>query len=557
MPKNTLTVLIAEDEERILALIKSLIDWDALGLKLVGEAPDGESALRQIGQKQPDIVITDIRMPGANGLNVAEWITRNLPNSRVIVISGYKQFDYAYDALKLNVSDFLIKPINRDDLNKSLLKIVNQHSSERVQELHDMQIENEIQRNRMNLRRQFLLNLLYCPHIPLPDLESCNTNNALEFQPGMFFAIAIQVGGTSVGFENYIQESGRSASNLNSTRVSGVVAAKLKDIIINCLCGICHDLEGILDGDRAFLIGNIDPGQLPVLHRACKRAMNTMQEHATVFPGIRFAMGVSHAETDHHLLSDLLQNASDALVCSKVCGCELPIFAEKQDASAVLPALAALESDIRRAVTIHDVPAIQRAWLRHFNEIRPRLEAAPLLINALIDQLLNIMWATARDNYHLSDFKLQPAIRNYLRSVPVDLDNFSECACSMLHHQYSLWQDAARGSETMPVRTLKRYIQEHCHENLGLENLAAVVGFSTSHISALFKRETGTTIVDYITQCRIERAKELLASTMMSINEIAEAVGYQDAKYFSRIFRKQVCIKPSEYRQLHQWCNVK
>ena len=88
-------------------------------------------------------------------------------------------------------------------------------------------------------------------------------------------------------------------------------------------------------------------------------------------------------------------------------------------------------------------------------------------------------------------------------------------------------------------------------------NEPAVVRFSTSHISALFKRETGTTIVDYITQCRIERAKELLASTMMSINEIAEAVGYQDAKYFSRIFRKQVCIKPSEYRQLHQWCNVK
>lgn len=557
MSKNTLTVLIAEDEKRILALIKSLIDWDALGLKLVGEALDGESALRQIGQKRPDIVITDIRMPGANGLNVAEWITHNLPNSRVIVISGYKQFDYAYDALKLNVSDFLIKPINRDDLNKSLLKIVNQHSSERVQELRDIRMENEIHRNRMNLRRQFLLNLLYCPHIPLPELDCCNTNNAMEFHPGLFFAIAIQVGGGSLSFERYIHESGRSAAAMNTTRVSGIVAIKLKDIIMNCLCGICYDLEGIVDGDRVFLIGNIDHGQLHVLHRACKRAINTMREHAMVFPGIRFAMGVSRAEAEHRGLSRLLQNASDVLVCSKVQGHDFPIFAEKQDEASILPALASLENDIRRAVTIYDLPAIQRAFVRHYNEIRPQLEVAPLLINALIDQLLNIMWATARDNYHLSDFGLQPAIRNYLRNIPADLDDFSECVCSVLLYQYSLWQEAVRGSETMPVRTLKRYIQEHCHENLGVDNLAAMVGFSTSHISALFKRETGTTIVDYITQSRIDRAKEMLASTMMNINEIAEAVGYQDAKYFSRIFRKQVCIKPSEYRQLHQWCNVK
>ena len=91
-------------------------------------------------------------------------------------------------------------------------------------------------------------------------------------------------------------------------------------------------------------------------------------------------------------------------------------------------------------------------------------------------------------------------------------------------------------------------------KTLSLDELAAQANFSISHLSAVFKRETNLTVLDYITNCRIDRAKELLSTTTMSIGEIADAVGYQDAKYFSRIFHKQVKIKPSDYRKLHQWC---
>ena len=121
-------VVIAEDEKRICSLIKALIDWDGLHLRLVGEAHDGVQALTLLQQEKVDILITDIRMPGVNGLDLTKWVNDHCNQCSVIIISGYKQFDYAYDALRMDVVDFLLKPIKKTEINNAISKIVQKRS---------------------------------------------------------------------------------------------------------------------------------------------------------------------------------------------------------------------------------------------------------------------------------------------------------------------------------------------------------------------------------------------------------------------------------------------
>ena len=116
-------VVIAEDEKRICSLIKALIDWDGLHLRLVGEAHDGVQALTLLQQEKVDILITDIRMPGVNGLDLTKWVNDHCNQCSVIIISGYKQFDYAYDALRMDVVDFLLKPIKKTENSFVLLYV--------------------------------------------------------------------------------------------------------------------------------------------------------------------------------------------------------------------------------------------------------------------------------------------------------------------------------------------------------------------------------------------------------------------------------------------------
>ena len=118
-----LKVVIADDEARILSLIRLLPDWDALGMEVAGTAANGLEALALIEREKPDILITDIRMPGCQGLELIERARRAVPDIEIIIISGYAHFEYAQTAIKLGVGDYLLKPIKKDELTATLSKL--------------------------------------------------------------------------------------------------------------------------------------------------------------------------------------------------------------------------------------------------------------------------------------------------------------------------------------------------------------------------------------------------------------------------------------------------
>ncbi len=123
-------VVVADDERRVCALIVALIDWDGLGLQNVGTAYDGLEAFEVIKREKPDLVITDIRMPGLDGLELISKAKALYPDLQFIIISGHKQFDYAQSAIKYGVGEYLLKPIKKQELNQTLQRMKNRYSEQ-------------------------------------------------------------------------------------------------------------------------------------------------------------------------------------------------------------------------------------------------------------------------------------------------------------------------------------------------------------------------------------------------------------------------------------------
>lgn len=558
MPTSRLKVFIAEDEPRILALIKSFINWDELHLQFDDDAENGDEAIRKISESKPDIIITDIRMPGTNGLSVAEWVSNHLPQSQVIIISGYKQFNYAYDALKLSVSDFLIKPINQEELNRALAKIVNRHFVSITSTIQKQVRDTELKKTKMNLRRQCLLSMIFNPHMHIPDdIESFNENNALHFGQGYYFGAVISVFNNDISFAEYCNEKKNTFNKAENVHIIAIIIQKLRDIILEELQNVCIDVEAVIDNYNLNIIGNIQVKQVVVLRRNCISAYHVMRENCGMFPNIDIVMGISRMQTDHRFLPECLVQAWQAIPCKCTNGVSAPLFMDDYENSKMKPTASTLDSEIQHACEKKDVSMVAKALNRYFLSIRESIICTPLLLGDVIEYLVYLTLNIANRMLGINDaFELAGPMREYFYLNGYDIKSYEYTITATIEELFTDWFAKLNSGDSLPIRRVKQYINDNFAKQITIDELAISVNLSASHLSAVFKRETKTTIIDFLTQVRIDQAKKMLTTTTMSVAEIAYAVGYQDAKYFSRAFFRTTRIRPSEYRQLNQRCEM-
>ena len=189
-------VLIADDEIKVCRLIQHLVDWDALEMDIVGFANDGKTAYESICEKKPDIVITDIRMPVYDGLELIRRAKEVNPEINFIVISGYSQFEYAQQAIKYGVKDYLLKPLKKRELENSLTEIKESHESLIKSTRIRNEMESIIEASREHIRENFLMKTLQNSATnPLKadmSLEQLNEQYGCKFHKGFFTAVRVR-----------------------------------------------------------------------------------------------------------------------------------------------------------------------------------------------------------------------------------------------------------------------------------------------------------------------------------------------------------------------------
>lgn len=401
-------VVIAEDEKRICSLIKALIDWDGLHLRLVGEAHDGVQALTLLQQEKVDILITDIRMPGVNGLDLTKWVNDHCNQCSVIIISGYKQFDYAYDALRMDVVDFLLKPIKKTEINNAISKIVQKRS---VSSPNTSTIQLEVQQFRTSLRRQCIHSFLYNSSLRDVPLETFNKTTGMEFQNGDFVAIILQLYEPNSSLDGHFSRYSTSAVQSQPAFPVGI-GDKLRDLLVAGLISKVIDIEAEFIDDTLYCIVNLDPNSRESFIRSLKRIKDILKEHIDVFR-YRFLLTVSNFHSNYTAFPTAFQEARMLIPCKCALSGEGPfLWNDFPLPPLTLPKLS-LKSECRRAAETRETKQI-------FYVIHDLIETHstlfltdPRLINSFLRQLFDAIWVIASNHTWLTPDALL-IMQNYL-----------------------------------------------------------------------------------------------------------------------------------------------
>lgn len=494
----TFKLLIVDDESTMRKGIAEFMNWNSIDCEVAGTASDGLEAIAFLKQYEADIIITDIRMPEADGLDVAKYVFENCPEKRVILLTGYADFEYAKTAIKYNVSAFILKPTNKKELFEAVQAAQNQLVTSRH---HDSITEEK----NIFLKEQFLLEMTDHPYQP-------------QFEEKLQrFGILLQ---------GYYVAAFRLIPYHDDIR-------SLKNIIIgekkNAYCYRYNNL--------ILTIYFYSDSQI-VLQNCCEiEAITRMLDSREI------SVGISRFHDTPATFRQAVTEAIRALALHFYAQNNVSFFSEELDEGCDLTA--------ENSLDLFQFENLLLDW--QFED------AETLLRNLFAKFMRNFVDAQDVKNICSQIFyicsritikkELAPLPPEYLSTIRLANDIFTlEQVVTKIFHTLKFNLHDTAGMQGQIAEKAMKYIEENIAADLSLEQIADALHISTSHLSRTFKKAGGISLTDYINQFRINKAKELLRGTDIYIYAISEMVGYHDATYFSSMFKKLVGVSPSEYR---------
>lgn len=533
-------VFLVEDEYIVREGIKNNIDWEKNGYDFCGEASDGELAFPMISEKRPDIVITDIRMPFMDGIELSRMIKEEYPEIKIIILSGHEEFEYAKAAIQIGVEEYLLKPINGDELlqvvNRVAQKIKEENESrETLQEgegdenfeyakrqlLSSLIDDNASLSDAMEQGKKIHLNLMaQCYNIMMLKLQRKNkeqgfSQRILELYKTMEDTLKEQ-DGQSIMFDRapegkVILFMGSGEEEIR--RNMDVFAGQFREILPEYEDVTYFGSVGV----PVMRLRELGESYEAASHGFSYRFLtepNQIVDNHTVFDQTRnekkFSCSIGSVD---------IQNLDKQKIESFLKGGEMDeihFFVEEYMKNA---GDAGKNSMIFRQYIVMDMFFAASHFLMQITDGREQL-GEPFESPEQMQKIVSDLEATVV----------------YIKELFTKVMQVRDA------------QTTEHNSDV--VENAKKYISENYHdEELTLNTVAHEVNVSPNHLSAMFSQKTGQTFVKYLTDVRMHRAKELLKCTSKRSNEICEEVGYRDPHYFSHLFKKNVGCSPIQYRE--------
>ncbi|MBR1455994.1 MAG: response regulator [Oscillospiraceae bacterium] len=532
-----LKVLICDDELSICRLIVRLVRWEQLGLSLAGTAQNGKDALEMIVNERPDIVLTDIRMPVYNGIELAGKARQLGLDTRFIVISGYDSFSYAQDALKASVSDYLLKPVNAQELNAALDRVVSQIRQERQQQDLVDTIENRLQRMSSAERDIFMKNVIL--------------GNASAYSETMLRACGLHfTEDCSAAFAMVFDGAGAGASALLERWIDRVRdTLRLEDY--PCL----RELVCYREGSLLYGILNFPASQASVVRSYLEDIYYAGRKACTVLPDLHVTLAAGKLVDAPARLSDSMQSAREALHCRINTGTDrVLIYGDLPPELLRRPRLDnAVVTRLRSCLDLCDAEAVESIIRALF-----RQQPAGSLVSCflLANELLSFVRTEQSSNRPDADYTVDaPELYEQTRAA-LETAWLPEQLCeSLLAYCAACFENSARRAPVpsdQSIELAKKYIAENYGGECSLQDVAGYAHLSPNYLSSTFKKKVGMSMNTYITVVRINEAKRLLKDSDEGIYDIGERVGYRDPKHFRKVFKDNVGISPAKYRSLYR-----
>ena len=534
-----LKVFLVEDEVVMRNGIKNNIPWEQEGFEFAGEASDGELAYPLIKKEKPDILITDIRMPFMDGLELSRLVKKELPQIKIIILSGYNEFDYAKTAINIGVTDYLLKPISSAKLLEAVKKVADMIEKEQDNARLIKRYEKEMEEN-----------ILQEKHKLWGALASNRLSTIELLEKGQRLGIDFTASAYQVFLFKLMQEGDATGCSEELNRASEKV---------NELAG---SWEYVLSFDRspegwAFLIKGESEEEVQSTYLETRKELLELVEG---YPKVEYFGGIGNVV---HRIGDIQTSYKEAARA----------FSSRffLDANQIADSAEMVKVQMEQDGKI-DVSKMLSKKREHELVERFLKNGTTEEVDSFLDELFqNIGEQNCKSllyrQYVVMDLFF--CASDFLVNLEMDIENLPE-ECRDINQIVEMAEDAENlryqignlFTETMLLRDshskkkysklledAKAFIDENYkHDEMSLNTVAAQVNISPSYFSTIFSSEMGQTFVEYLTHVRLEKAKELLMCSNMRTAEIGYEVGYKDSHYFSYIFKKVVGCSPKEYR---------
>jgi len=523
------TVYLADDERLIREGLAETIPWDGLGMRLIGTAEDGRQALKEIRGMKPDIVLTDIRMPHMDGLELIEKIREADPACRVVIITGHGEFSYAQSAIQFGVSDFILKPIDVTGLCRTLRKLEQELDSERHQQSEVEEMRLQLQQAD-EVRFQRYLRRYMMGRTPRQQFLDQAPSQLLGTRAVILVLLQID------NFDNL------TASMDGETIFS--MTQKLEQSLIKAKMNVSMMSIEETSGRYLLLFTGTWKEELSFEVRSYIRRLRLVE------PDMEFTTVTSPVYDHIDSCREAYEFVRRGYEYAFQLGGHQDVQPEdiKRGAANPLPDIPNVGRVIR-SISTFNKKTIRNDFEMLAEDIRQTGHNSYLYTHMLVSVVygeivkllvdINCPIETILDD-PLEDYR-KILTRTTLDDMLQELYRFVARICDFLNKNINANQSAAERA--------KAYIEAHYADSgLTLDQVAAAMGITPNYFSALFKQSTGSSFINYLTDRRISHAKELLKSGNYKTYEVAMRCGYENPTYFSTIFKRRTGVSPSEYR---------
>ena len=527
-------VFIVEDESIVREGIRDMIPWEQYGFVFSGEASDGEVALPQVRKIKPDILITDIKMPFMDGLAFSRLVTKELPDTRIIILSGYDDFTYAQEAISLHVDQYLLKPISRINMINALEETKKRIEEEQEQKDYLSRFIRESKAYEQYARRIFFEELV-AGRLSVSEIyeQAASLEIDLDAEAYNIILLQIQPAESSIAYSEQI-------SNLYDNLFQELI--RCPDYLVFRCSILAHavlvkgnhsELEDRISRCLESIQAVIRTSSLPILWYA---ALGTPTTRLSGLPQSYSA--ASHALAYRHLIPRQHILTADT-VLRKYEGTDNYNAIDMGAADTMLIRRFlqnGLDSEIEDFVSEYLKnlgSACESMMFRHYLIFSARISALEVI------QEMGLPRETLISR--LPSLELDAAV------------DLSQYLAEILRSTIALRDEENQRQSGGIVESALQYIdQNYSDENISLNAVAMAINVSTNYLSAVFSQKMGRSFVEYLTQKRMSHAKQLLRQTSKRTSEIAADVGYRDPRYFSFVFKKTQGCTPREFRSGEQ-----
>ena len=545
-----LKTFLVEDEVIVRETIKRMIPWEQYGFELAGEAADGEMALPLILKCRPDLLITDIKMPFMDGLTLCKLVKKELPDIKIVILSGYDDFNYAKQAINIGVEDYLLKPITKNALIERLSEIRSRYEHEKTQKEYYEKFQREMQAYEKNSSRDFF-EALVRGSMDMMEVykkaEKLGVDIVAEAYNILIFTMNSEedFSGQKEGYSEWEAESlemleeffsGHPSAMLFRSNIFsyGVLLKGQKESIKEITKECVGKIQGILkrkESKREWFLAVGQPVErLSQIKKSYHTASRAFSQRYLYVENILY---YDEMEMMEHRSgqADTNDNA----------------YLKKVDVNALNPAI--LQKFLSNGIQEETENFVKDYFYAIGQEPMESLVFRNYVILNVRFSVITFLKGLGCDTEGMEPENTEEILAESGKNI----ESAIAYAEKMVSQAITIRDQNSGNKNRSILKTAVDFIESHyMEEEISLNTVANVANVSANHFSALFSQNMGQTFIEYLTSLRMNKAKELLRCTGMRSSEIAGEIGYKDAHYFSYLFKKTQGMTPSDYRKARE-----